>query len=69
MNIGEATATMRLLDFLAGAFDHEDDATRAAVARDINTLEARARKALMVGEARSVERWDDALCRVTFEGL
>lgn len=67
MNIGEAQATMRVLDFLAGDVDHCDETTRAAIARDLELLEGRARKALMVGSARPAETWDALLCNVTFE--
>jgi hypothetical protein len=67
VNIGEAQAAMRVLDFLAGDIDHCDEATRASIAADLVTLEGRARKALMVGSARPAEAWDWLLCNVTFE--
>jgi hypothetical protein len=67
VNISEAAATMRVLDFLAGDIDHCDATTRAALAADLVILEGRARKALMVGTARPAEEWDADLCLVTFE--
>lgn len=69
MNIGEAQATMRVIDFLAGDVDHCDEVTRAAIARDLEQLEGRARKALMVGSARPAGTWDELLTLITFEGV
>jgi hypothetical protein len=68
MNIGEAAAAMRVLDFLAGDIDHEDETTRAAVAKDCLWLQTRARAALHAGRTESEAEWDELLCNVTFEG-
>jgi len=68
MNVGEATATTRILDFLAGRIDHADAATRAGVAEDVAWLQARARGCLHAGEQATEDEWDDRLCLITFEG-
>lgn len=67
MNIGEANAAMRVLDFIAGDVDHEDETTRAAVAKDCLWLQTRARAALAAGRTETEAEWDAHLCRVTFE--
>lgn len=68
MNTGEATATYRVLDFLAGHIDHDDETTRAAIARDVLWLQTRANACLHAGERASEADWDDRLTRITFEG-
>lgn len=68
MNITEANATQRVAAFLRGDVDHEDETTRAAVARDILWLEVRSHAALGAGPIASEAEWDQRLCNVTFEG-
>jgi len=67
VNIGEATATMRVLDFLAGDVDHCDETTRRALARDLVWLQTRARAAVHAGRTYDEDAWDLALAQVTFE--
>jgi len=69
MNITEANATMRVLQFLKGDFDHCDEITRAEVARDLLWLQTRAHATLGAGVHLTEDQWDDALLLVTFEGV
>lgn len=69
MNISEATATLRVCQFLAGAIDHEDESTRLAVARDIAFVQARAIDGLHAGGTPApASKWDERLCLISFDG-
>lgn len=68
MNIGEANATMRVLQFLRGDIDHCDETTRAALARDCLWLQTRAQIPLQgAGQRLTEQQWDDGLALITFE--
>lgn len=57
-----------VVDFLDGRLDHEDESTRREVATALFRIDHAAYMATMQASTlRTVEQWDEILCRITTE--
>lgn len=67
MNVGQSISWQRVAAFLRGELDHEDESTRADIARACEVLDTAANKQLGAGKADDTAAWDEHLCYVTTE--
>lgn len=68
MNVGESINWQTVASFLRGDLDHEDERTRAHIARACDALDAAAHSRLKAGTDDDIDAWFDHLGYVTTEG-